>query len=134
MLARRRPLPRRLAALTAHLFPAAVVTEPLPDGRDVHEPTRAELARDWEDAEVVLEQRLSLDLAHLYRRNVACSRTLEPNLRREQHQPGGPMLTGNGAPKQSYIRTGPYLRMLVSIAMARQMLKRDGGSGVAAAP
>lgn len=108
-------------------LPAAVVTEHLPDGASV--PSDRDLAEDWMQAEAVLEQRLSRELAHLYGRNVVCAANLEPNIRVEQHEPEGRKMTGNGAPPTAYMWTGKYWRMAVSIAMARKLLNRDGGNG-----
>lgn len=107
-------------------LPPATVTDPLPEGAPI--PSDRSMAEDWQDALAVLEQRLSLDLAHLYQRNVVCVGGLAVNARQEQHDPGGRKLSGQGAPAAGYIRTGKYLWMGVSIEMARHLLRRDGGS------
>lgn len=106
-------------------LPPATVTDHLPPLAS--KPTPDQLADVWNDSAAVLEQRLSLALAALYQRNVQCSAAVEPNQRQERHVPEGRMLTGNGAPPVEYMRTGKYLLMRVSVAMARKLLERDGG-------
>jgi hypothetical protein len=106
-------------------LPSAVVTDHLPPF--ARKPTPSQLVAAWNESAAVLEQRLSMALADLYQRNVQCLAGLEPNQRQERHEAEGRMLTGNGAPNAEYMRTGKYLLMRVSVAMARRLLERDGG-------
>ena len=73
-------------------------------------------------------QRLSRELAHLYRRDVAASGNLGANVRHEYARGGSAAKVGNGAPAAVYMRDGGYGRMVVSFAMAAHLLRRDGGS------
>ena len=72
-------------------------------------------------------QRLSRELAHLYRRNVIAAGNLDAETRIEVGRDGQSRI-GKGAPAAGYIRTGPYRKMIVSWAMADHLLRRDRGS------
>lgn len=115
---------RQLIERIAPLPPATVTEHAAPFAP---KPTSSHLAETWNESAAVLEQRLSMALATLYQRNVRASGNVEPHQRQEQHEPGGRWLVGNGAPKAEYMRTGRYIVMRVSIAMARRLLERDGG-------
>jgi hypothetical protein len=127
MLARRAAIPRRLRNLVRPVPTVADDSAPLPVERAPGAGHREQIEA-FDQRQNAESQRLSRELAHLYRRDVAASGNLGANVRHEYSRGGSVPRVGNGAPAVGYMFSGSYGRMVVSFAMAQHLLRRDGGS------
>lgn len=88
-------------------------------------PLKPSPAEALEDAEATDVQRLSRDLAHLYRRDVAVDGRLAPG-QFARLRADGAVFRGMQDPPRRFIEGGEYRALNLAPDVARRVLERDG--------